>query len=43
MNDGTDPQIFDPALNVLQATDTHGDVIATLVHLNCALGHVLLS
>jgi hypothetical protein len=34
MNDGTDPQIFDPALNVLQATDTHGDVIATLVQWN---------
>ena len=24
MNDGTDPQIFDPALNVLQAFDTRG-------------------
>ncbi len=34
MNDGTDPQIFDPRLNVLQAVDTHGAVIATLVQWN---------
>ena len=34
MNDGTDPQIFDPRLNVMQAVDTHGDVIATLVQWN---------
>jgi hypothetical protein len=34
MNDGTDPQIYDPALNVLQALDTRGRVIATLVQWN---------
>lgn len=34
MNDGTDPQVFDPALNVLQATDLRGDAIATLVQWN---------
>jgi hypothetical protein len=34
MNDGTDPQIFDPRLNVLQAIDTHGKVIATTVQWN---------
>ena len=34
MNDGTDPQVFDPALNVLQAIDTRGRVIATAVHWN---------
>jgi hypothetical protein len=34
MNDGTDPQVFDPNLNVLQAVDTHGKVVATLVQWN---------
>ena len=34
MNDGTDPQIFDPRLNVLQAIDTKGKVIATAVQWN---------
>ena len=34
MNDGTDPQIFDPALNVLQAIDTRGKVVATMVQWN---------
>jgi hypothetical protein len=34
MNDGTDPQIFDPRLNVLQAIDTQGKVIATAVQWN---------
>jgi hypothetical protein len=32
--DGTDPKIFDPSLNVLQATGTKGGVIATLVQWN---------
>ena len=34
MNDGTDPQIFDPNLNVLQAIDTQGETIATIVQWN---------
>jgi hypothetical protein len=34
MNDGTDPQIFDPRLNVMQAVDTRGQVIATAVQWN---------
>jgi len=34
MNDGTDPQIFDPNLNVMQAVDTRGQTIATLVQWN---------
>jgi hypothetical protein len=34
MNDSTDPQIFDPRLNALQAVDLHGDVIATAVQWN---------
>jgi hypothetical protein len=34
MNDSTDPQIFDPRLNVLQAVDTSGKVIATVVQWN---------
>ncbi len=34
MNDGTDPQIFDPNLNVMQAVDTRGKAIATLVQWN---------
>lgn len=34
MNDGTDPQVFDPSLNVLQATDSKGKAIATLVQWN---------
>jgi hypothetical protein len=34
MNDGTDPQILDPRLNVLQAVDTGGAVIATAVQWN---------
>jgi hypothetical protein len=34
MNDGTDPQIFDPNLNVMQAVDTRGKTIATLVQWN---------
>jgi hypothetical protein len=34
MNDGTDPQVFDPNLNVMQATDSKGKVIATLVQWN---------
>jgi hypothetical protein len=34
MNDGTDPQIYDPALNVMQAVDTGGKVIATMVQWN---------
>jgi hypothetical protein len=34
MNDGTDPQVFDPNLNVMQAVDTRGRVIATLVQWN---------
>jgi hypothetical protein len=34
MDDGTDPQVFDPALNVLQAVGKKGDVIATLVQWN---------
>lgn len=34
MNDGTDPQILDPRLNVLQAVDVRGDVIATTVQWN---------
>jgi len=34
MNDGTDPQIFDPRLNVLQAIDVHGATIATVVQWN---------
>lgn len=32
--DGTDPEIFDPNLNVLQARDTRGNAIATLVQWN---------
>ena len=32
--DGTDPQVYDPRLNVLQATGTKGGVIATLVQWN---------
>lgn len=32
--DGTDPQIFDPSLNVLQAQDTKGGSIATIVQWN---------
>jgi hypothetical protein len=34
MNDGTDPQIFDPRLQVLQAVDRRGRVIATAVQWN---------
>ncbi len=34
MNDGTDPNIYDPRLNVLQAIDTRGQVIATTVQWN---------
>ncbi|MDX1734044.1 MAG: hypothetical protein R3228_06750 [Halioglobus sp.] len=34
MNDGTDPQVFDPSLNVMQAVDTRGNTIATLVQWN---------
>ena len=34
MNDGTDPQVFDPRLNVLQAVDVRGRVVATLVQWN---------
>ncbi len=34
MNDGTDPQVFDPNLNVMQAVDTRGHTIATLVQWN---------
>lgn len=34
MHDGTDPQVFDPNLNVLQAIDTRGRTIATLVQWN---------
>jgi hypothetical protein len=34
MNDGTDPQVFDPRLNALQAIDTQGRVVATLVQWN---------
>ena len=34
MNDGTDPQIFDPRLNALQAVDVNGAVIATAVQWN---------
>jgi len=34
MNDGTDPQVFDPSLNVLQAVDKRGSVIATMVQWN---------
>ncbi|MGK2928374.1 MAG: hypothetical protein ACSLFO_02235 [Acidimicrobiales bacterium] len=34
MNDGTDPQIFDPTLNVLQATAVDGEVLATAVQWN---------
>jgi hypothetical protein len=34
MNDGTDPQIFDPRLNVLQAVDVQGRAIATTVQWN---------
>src|SRR4029079_2231800 len=34
MNDGTDPQILDPRLNVLQAVDTRGNVVATAVQWN---------
>jgi len=34
MNDGTDPQVFDPRLNVLQAIDTHGQAVATIVQWN---------
>jgi len=34
MNDGTDPQVFDPNLNVMQAIDTRGRTIATLVQWN---------
>ena len=33
-SDGTDPQIFDPRLNVLQARDGKGGTIATLVQWN---------
>ena len=33
-NDGTDPRIYDPRLNVLQAIDVHGKVIATAVQWN---------
>ena len=33
-NDGTDPQVFDPRLNVLQVVDVGGRVIATLVQWN---------
>jgi hypothetical protein len=32
--DGTDPQVFDPSLNVLQARDSKGAAIATLVQWN---------
>lgn len=32
--DGTDPKVFDPRLNVLQAVDKAGSVIATLVQWN---------
>lgn|GEM_PF-1061188 len=32
--DGTDPQIYDPSLHVLQASDANGDAIATLVQWN---------
>ena len=38
MNDGTDPQIYDPRLNVLQAIDTRGQVIATAVQWNNSSG-----
>jgi hypothetical protein len=34
MRDGTDPQVFDPRLNVLQAIDVQGKVIATAVQWN---------
>jgi hypothetical protein len=34
MRDGTDPQVFDPRLNVLQAIDTQGKVVATAVQWN---------
>ena len=34
MRDGTDPQVFDPRLNVLQAIDVQGKVIATVVQWN---------
>lgn len=34
MRDGTDPQVFDPRLNVLQAIDVHGKVVATMVQWN---------
>jgi hypothetical protein len=34
MNDGTDPRIFDPNLNVMQAIDPRGATIATLVQWN---------
>jgi len=34
MRDGTDPQVFDPRLNVLQAIDIQGKVIATAVQWN---------
>jgi hypothetical protein len=34
MNDSTDPQIFDPRLNVLQAVDARDKVIATAVQWN---------
>lgn len=34
MNDGRDPQVIDPSMNVLQARATNGDVIATMVQWN---------
>jgi hypothetical protein len=34
MRDGTDPMVFDPALNVLQAVDVKGRTVATLVQWN---------
>ena len=34
MHVGTDPQVFDPSLNVLQAVDIRGQTIATLVQWN---------
>jgi len=34
MHDGTDPQVFDPNLGVLQAIDTRGETIATIVQWN---------
>lgn len=34
MNDGRDPQVIDPSMNVLQARAMDGDVIATMVQWN---------